>query len=191
VDNVGGSISVNTAPGHGVSYEIIIPSDHDEKIIPANNEAVVKEISLQAERVLTKASKKQRLSSSWQIKKMKVAEENLLDISSYLLIKTYVEREIVITADEQFIYQLIGSYGLSMKYKGSNLSVMNEALCMFIDEVVSKTVDSLKNDRQKVENNYPVIMSRQMFGQVLEEKEVIVSELLISEGCLKIMVIEN
>lgn len=191
VDNVGGSISVNTAPGHGVSYEIIIPSDHDEKIIPANNEAVVKKISLQAERVLTKASKKQRLSSSWQIKKMKVAEENLLDISSYLLIKTYVEREIVITADEQFIYQLIGSYGLSMKYKGSNLSVMNEALCMFIDEVVSKTVDSLKNDRQKVENNYPVIMSRQMFGQVLEEKEVIVSELLISEGCLKIMVIEN
>ena len=191
VDKVGGNISVNTTPGHGVSYEIVIPSDYDEKIIPANNEAVIEEISIQAERVLTKASKKQRLSSSWNIKRMKVVEDDLLDISSYLMIKTYVGREIVITADEQFIYQLIGSYGLSMKYKGSNLSVMNEALCMFIDEVVSKTIDSLKNDRQKVENNYPVIMSRQMFGQVLEDKEVIVSELLISEGCLKIMVIEN
>ncbi|MCH4889904.1 hypothetical protein EZV73_20155 [Acidaminobacter sp. JC074] len=191
VDKVGGSIEVKTVAGQGVSYEIIIPNNHDEMIVRFDNEEVLRDFSLQAERILTKSENKQRLSSSWQFNKLKMTEDLLLDVSSYLSLRSYAERKVIITADENFIYQLIGSYGMSMKYKGSNINVMNEVLCKFIDDVVEKTIDSLRSDRQKVDKDCPVIMGKTMFEQIVFGKEVVMSEMHIPEGSLKIIVIEH
>ncbi len=96
-----------------------------------------------------------------------------------------------ISADEAFLYQLIGSYGLHLKYKGSNLRVMNEAICMFIEDISGMTIESLSTEQQNVKLESACIMSNKMFSETCKGHTADVADLDISEGKLRIVVLTN
>ncbi len=118
-------------------------------------------------------------------------ENLLLDVSSFISARSYRDRRMFISADEAFLYQLIGSYGLHLKYKGSNLRVMNEAICMFIEDISGMAIESLSTEQQNVKLESACIMSNKMFSETCKGHIADVADLDISEGKLRIVVLTN
>lgn len=191
VQEIGGEISVNSVRGIGVDYKIVLPLALEFSVEFMKSADIRNNICLQTERLLTKSEKKSTLSSTWHIKDIKINSDILQDVTSYITIKGQMDRKVAITADEKFIYQLLNTYGLQVKYNGSNMKVMNEVMNMFIEDVVFKTVQELKGDRQNVLIEPSCIMSNHMFGELCEGHNVEVAHLEISEGNLSILVIDG
>ena len=191
VQEIGGEISVNSVRGTGVVYNILLPLAMEFTVEFMKSAEIQGNICLQTERLLTKSEKKSTLSSTWHNEESKVNSDILLDITSYITIKGPIDRRIAITADEKFIYQLLNTYGLQVKYNGSNMKVMNEVMSMFIEDVVCKTVEELKGDRQNIYIEPSCIMSNHMFEELCDGHDGLIAHLEISEGKLSILVIEG
>jgi hypothetical protein len=97
----------------------------------------------------------------------------------------------IITVDETFLYQLIGSYGLHLKYKGANINVLNEVICRFSEEISQFTIEALKNEQQTVKLEPASIMGKTLFEETFKGQRADVAELDISEGKLRIMVLRS
>lgn len=191
VDAVHGEIKVRSQRDVGVTYEINLPMSLKEPIIRVDSQKIVQDLCLQAERVLTKSERKSTLSSTWHYHKQNLNEELLFDVSAIVTVRSYLDRKIMITVDESFLFQLIGSYGMSIKYKGSNLKVMNEVVCLFIEDIIHRTVNALKGDQHNIEIQSPIVASQKIFDEVFNERLGRVAELDISEGKLRIIVLEH
>lgn len=191
VEEIGGQISVDSKRGFGVSYKISLPLETEFVIELMNSSDIRENICLQTERLLTKSEKKSTLSSTWYIKEGKITSMVLKDVTAFIIIKGQIDRKIAITADEKFIYQLLNTYGLQVKYNGSNMKVMNEVMGMFIEEVVLKSVEELKGNRQNINIEPSCIMSAHMFEEQCEGHDGQHAHLEIAEGNMSILVIDG
>jgi len=191
VEKINGSIQVQSQENLGVTYKIQIPLNQNKALDHVDDMAIIENLCLYTERILTKSDRKKSLSSTWHVSEEIVEEKLLYDVSSVIIAKAYVDRKMIITVDETFLYQLIGSYGLHLKYKGANINVLNEVICRFSEEISQFTIEALKNEQQTVKLEPASIMSKSLFEETFKGQKADVAELDISEGKLRIMVLRS
>lgn len=191
VEELGGHISVESKRGVGVNYKIMLPLDIEFSIELIKSTEIRENICLQTERLLTKSEKKSTLSSTWHIKEDKISSEILRDVTAYVVVKGQIDRKVCVSADEKFIYQLLNMYGLQVKYNGSNLKVMNEVMSIFIEDIVFKSVEELRGNRQNIRIEPSCIMSNHMFERECSGYEGQYAHLEIAEGNMSIVVIDG
>lgn len=191
VEAVGGTINVHSKSHVGVTYKMTLPSTLQESIVRVDSSKIIRDLCLQGERVLTKSERKSTLSSTWHYYEQVMTKDLLWDVSASTIVRSYLERKILITADESFLFQLIGSYGMNIQYKGSNLKVMNEVMCLFSEDIIKRTVDNLKSDQHRVVVQPPCVIGSQIFEEQFYDRQACIAELDISEGKLRIVVLEN
>jgi signal transduction histidine kinase len=191
VEEIGGQISIDSIRGSGVNYNIQLPLHIEFSIDLMKSTDIRENICLQTERLLTKSEKKSTLSSTWHINEGKISSEVFKDITAFVIIKGQIDRKIAVSADEKFIYQLLNTYGLQVKYNGSNMKVMNEVMNMFVEDIVFKSVEELKGNRQNISITPSCIMSNHMFEEQCEGHDGQHAHLGIAEGNMSILVIDG
>lgn len=188
VEEIGGQITVSSEANKGVTYHIVLP-----KNVKKNNEDIPydfirRKLCIEAERILTKNSKKDTLSSTWLMTETGVASEQLLDVTSYTTVYAIRDLKLVISADEKFLIHLVNVYGLQMKYKGSNISIYNEALIMFSNDVTSKMIEGTKDFRSNIKMAYSKIIGSTSFEQYTGH-QMFMGSIDITEGKLNVIII--
>lgn len=191
VKQLKGSISVKSKNGRGVTYDITLPYEQTSDVHIINYDHVRSNLSLQIERILTKSNRKTEISSNWQLDKQWMKDIHLYEATCTLKIQGIRETRICVTLDEKLILHLINAYGLQLKYKGSNLKVMNEAVIMFVEDISKRMSEALKGPRQNLIISSGKIISTNTFRQLFDSKKALCSSIDINEGKLTAMVLEN
>lgn len=191
VTQLSGHIEVKSQAGRGVVYEITLPYEQAGEMEVVDYDKVIENLSLQIERILTKSYHRNTLGSSWSMGRLMGRDIELLEVTCTLDILGTRETKLCISLDEKLIMHLISAYGLQMKYKGSNIKVMNEAVIMFVEDVSKQMIENLNNPQLHLQLSEGQIISTNAFRNLFDAKEVICSTIDISEGKLTAMVLNN
>lgn len=191
IGEINGTIDVKSVINEGVTYDLVIPLRETIDSEKLNYETLLNDLCIQAERTLTRDVKKNKLSSTWNIEASKIFYGDLLDCTVKIKVKGNYDIDVLATADERFLEQLINSYGLQMKYKGSNIKAFNEVLNTFIYSIVEKSLIKLKSIRETVSIMPPVIVSKCLIESDFNGYNANSASIKINDGKFVIMVIEG